>query len=267
MGGDTVPKQVSNQELPEGKGWHDLARPVVPYLLMAKELREEIGEQLTEADGDTRPEAWVDLDVPPGIREFFLDLIHHAAYSPEDGDFEASRAEFFGRFEGLDELLLMLGRWDEDPEYEPADDDEREHPYNLSIFAGDECVRTFPLLSFGDTWDFDVPVWFFHRAGVDIPTAYGPALDIEPSMEEMLFGQEDSIPPVALVFIPDWDEVFVYEEGVLMGSMMRSDLVDDTTLADGADSVSYELAEGFEDITIPDMFRDIPREALRKRPS
>jgi hypothetical protein len=269
MRGDTVAKKVSTDELPEGKSWHDLARPVVPYLLLAKELRESIGEQLTEADGDTRPEAWVNLDVPLGIREFYLDLIHHTAYSPEDGDFEASRTEFLSRFEGLDELLLMLGRWDEDPDYEaPDDEEEDEHPYNLSVYAGEEWVRTFPLLGFGDLWDFEVPIWFFHRAGVDLQTAYQTALDIDPSMEEMLFGDGED-PSVALVFTT-WFEVYVYEGGELVDTIDISDQAEKFVRSllepytDGGDTTYYELSEDFTENVLPDTLQEIPQELLRE---
>lgn len=271
MRGDTVAKKVNNHELPEEKSWHDLARPVVPYLLLAKELRDSIGEQLTEGDGETQPEAWVNLDVPPSIREFFLELIHAAAYRASDGDFAESRTDFIARFEGLDELQLLADFADEDEGGEGDDDDDEDDDgvdYTLSVYAGDECVRTFPLTGFGSSWDFEVPIWFFHRAGVDLQTAYQTALDIDPSMREMLFGDGED-PSVALVFTT-WFAVYVYEGGELVDTIDISDQAEKFVRSllepytDGGDTAYYELSEDFTENVLPDTLQEIPQELLRE---
>jgi len=268
MEGDTVAKRVSIEELPEGKSWHDLARPVVPYLLLAKELRESIGEQLAEGDGETPPEAWVNLDVPPNIREFLLDLIHAAAYRASDGDFEASRESFFDSFWDLDELQLLVDLADEDEDGDEDDDGGDEGgDYTLSVYAGDECVRTFPLTGFGNTWDFQVPIWFFHRFGADLQAAYQTALDINPSLREMLLGKA---PSVALVFTFE-DEVYVYEDGVLAESFDIS-LEDKSGVRrllepyyiSSADHTFYELLDDYKGPILPRAFQDIPQEHLRE---
>ena len=135
---------------------YDLERCVVGLVMLLNDLDEDITDQIT-ASG----EAVVDLEMIPGIREFYVDILHER-FRKFDEDFAESRRSFLMAVGDRKRVKLRLvpPAGDEaDPEYDGD-------TWNLVLYAGNRRLGARPVSGFAAMSEFHAACWLFHRHGI-----------------------------------------------------------------------------------------------------
>jgi hypothetical protein len=178
----TVPVSTAVDSKPESKtpqaeSWIDLAQNAVVLLQLVVELETTIQRQVSEDSGTT-----VSLDVSPGIRDLYLELIHSSF-----GYRNTSAKDFRAMYKRLKRVRFAVGWGQEEPD---LDEDEKEAgklAARIYVYAGDRVVGSRRVDGSPGDWQFDTDGWqfrtswwLFHRTGVRSADLRRTLLEIDP---------------------------------------------------------------------------------------
>jgi hypothetical protein len=172
---------VVTAAVPPEETWHDLERSVVGLVMVLSNLDESITDQLCE-DG----EAVVSLETAPGLREFFLDILHERFWSPDE-DFAESRRTFLAKVSERKRLKIRMTPLEE----AESDTEDEKREWNLTLYAGNSRLAVRPMKSFAAMADFHAACWLFHRHGIRTREMWRTLETVLPGFHELADSEED----------------------------------------------------------------------------
>ena len=143
---------------------YDLERCVVGLVMLLNDFDDDIQDQI-----GTAGEAVVDLEMIPGIREFYVDILHER-FRKFDEDFAESRRSFLMAVGDRKRVKLRLAP----PAGDEADPEYDGDTWNLVLYAGNRRLGTRPVSGFAAMSGSTPPVGSSTATASSAETCGGP---------------------------------------------------------------------------------------------